>query len=177
MHQPDTPDFEILGKSRGAGTGPSDDATQKAAGSQEHDHGAVPTSYDAGTGRRLGIFAGTFALILLVAFFLVHHIKGRDQTLLETTTAERAEQPPPVDVVKVQLAPPTQMLTLPGETRGWYSSTIYARVNGYLAKWFVDIGDRVKKDQVLATIDTPDLDAQLAAAQALLVAQQAEEKV
>jgi len=69
------------------------------------------------------------------------------------------------------------MLTLPGETRGWYSSTIYARVNGYLAKWFVDIGDRVKKDQVLATIDTPDLDAQLAAAQAQLVAQQAEEKV
>ena len=117
MHQPDTPDFEILGKSRGSATGPSDEATQKAAGSQEHDHGAVPTSYDAGTGRRLGILAGTFALILLVAFFLVHHIKGRDQTLLETTTAERAEQPPPVDVVKVQLAPPTQMLTLPGETR------------------------------------------------------------
>ena len=177
MHQPDTPDFEILGKSRGAGTGPSDDATQKAAGSEEHDHGAVPTSYDAGTGRRLGIFAGTFAIILLVAFFLVHHIKGRDQALLETTTAERAEQPPPVDVVKVQLAPPTQMLTLPGETRGWYSSTIYARVSGYLAKWFVDIGDHVNKDQVLATIDTPELDAQLAAAQAQLVAAQAEEKV
>ena len=90
---------------------------------------------------------------------------------------QRAEQPPPVDVVKVQLAPPTQTLTLPGETSGWYSSTIYARVNGYLGKWFVDIGDRVHKDQVLATIDTPDLDAQLSAAQAQLVAAQAEEKV
>ena len=41
MHQPDTPDFEILGKSRGSATGPSDDATQKAGGAQEHDHGAV----------------------------------------------------------------------------------------------------------------------------------------
>ena len=177
MHQPDTPDFETLGQARGSAADPPDDAAHKAAGSEARDHHGVPTGYDAGTGRRLGIFASTFAIVLLVAFYLVHHSKERDQALLETTTAERAEQPPPVDVVKVELAPPTQMLTLPGETRGWYSSTIYARVSGYLAKWFVDIGDHVKKDQVLATIDTPELDAQLAAAQAQLTAEQAEERV
>ena len=70
-----------------------------------------------------------------------------------------------------------QVLGLPGETRGWYSSLIYARVNGYLAKWFVDIGDRVKKDQILATIDTPDLDAQLEAAQAQEKAAEADVQV
>ena len=60
-------------------------------------------------------------------------------------------------------------------------STIYARVDGYVATWNVDIGDYVKKGQVLATIETPDLDAKLAAAQAkikaskaLVVARQAE---
>ena len=148
-----------------------------AHGLEGHGQGAVPIGHDPGTGRRLSIFAGTFAIILMAAFFVVHHIKGRDQASLAAATAERAEQPPPVDVVNVQLAPPTQTLTLPGETSGWYSSTIYARVNGYLGKWFVDIGDPVHKDQVLATIDTPDLDAQLAAAQAQLVAAQAEEKV
>jgi len=84
---------------------------------------------------------------------------------------------PPVEVIKVELAPPTQVLTLPGETRGWYTSSIYARVSGYVAKWIVDIGDRVTKDQVLATIDTPELDAQLDAGQAQLVASEAEVKV
>ena len=75
------------------------------------------------------------------------------------------------------MAPPTQTLALPGETRGWYSSPLYARVNGYVAKWIADIGDRVKKDQVLATIDTPELDAQLEAGQAQLKASEAEVKV
>jgi multidrug efflux pump subunit AcrA (membrane-fusion protein) len=55
--------------------------------------------------------------------------------------------------------------------------TIYARVNGYVAKLIADIGDRVKKDQLLATIDTPILDAQLEAAQAQLNASETEVKV
>jgi RND family efflux transporter MFP subunit len=61
-----------------------------------------------------------------------------------------------------------QRFTLPGETAAWYTSTIYARVNGYVAQWSVDIGDHVKKGQVMALIDTPELDAQLAAARAQL---------
>ena len=64
-------------------------------------------------------------------------------------------------------------MTLPGETAAWYESTIYARVDGYVATWNVDIGDHVKKGQVLATIDTPDLDAKLAAARAKVKASRA----
>ncbi len=71
-------------------------------------------------------------------------------------------------------SPANQPLTLPGETAAWYRTTIYSRVNGYLNAWNVDIGDRVKKGQVLATIDTPDLDSQLEAAKAELNAAEAE---
>ena len=67
-----------------------------------------------------------------------------------------------------------QDLVLPGQTAAWYETTIYARVNGYVAKWLVDIGDHVKKGQVLATIETPELDAELAAARAQLKASEAQ---
>ena len=69
------------------------------------------------------------------------------------------------------------MLTLPGETAAWYESTLYARVNGYVAKWFVDIGEHVRRGQILATIDTPELDADLTAARAELTAAEAQVKV
>jgi len=63
---------------------------------------------------------------------------------------------------------------LPGETAAWFETTIYARVNGYVAKWLVDIGDHVKKGQLLATIETPELDAELQAARAQLKASEAQ---
>ena len=63
---------------------------------------------------------------------------------------------------------------LPGETAAWFETTIYARVNGYVAKWSADIGDHVEKGQVLATIETPELDAELAAARAELRAAEAQ---
>ncbi|MGC2410578.1 MAG: biotin/lipoyl-binding protein, partial [Methyloceanibacter sp.] len=154
-----------------------DNVCQEGTEFEGQSYATVGTSYNPGTGRRLRMLAGTIAIILAVAFFVVHHIKSRDEALLATATAARAEQPPPVNAVKVQFAPPRQVLTLPGGTRGWYSSTIYARVNGYLAKWFVDIGDHVKSGQVLATIDTPELDAQLDADKAQLNASEAEVKV
>ena len=53
-------------------------------------------------------------------------------------------------------------MVLPGNIQAWYEAPIYARVNGYLKNWFFDFGARVKKGDVLAVIDTPDLDAQLA---------------
>ena len=154
-----------------------DEVTQEDTTFEGQRHTPVATSYDPGTGRWLRVLAVTIAVILAAAFFVVNHVKSRDEALLATVTAARAEQPPPVNVVKVQIAPPTQVLTLPGETRGWYTSSIYARVNGYLAKWFVDIGDHVKTGQALAMIDTPELDAQLDAAQAQVNASEAEAKV
>ena len=97
--------------------------------------------------------------------------------LLIRKPLRRTARHPSVDVVSVNYAPASESVGYPGETRGWYESTIYARVNGYVDKWFVDIGDRVHKGQVLATIETPDLDAQLQAAQHQLVVSQSQVEV
>jgi RND family efflux transporter MFP subunit len=116
-------------------------------------------------------------MVLLIAFLVVHHIRARDESALAATTREMAQTPPSVVAVTVQNATGSQSLTLPGETAAWYTSTIYARVNGYVDKWYADIGDHVHKGQVLASIDTPDLDAQFVAAKAKLNAAEAEVKV
>jgi RND family efflux transporter MFP subunit len=141
---------------------------------EPHDHAPVSTAYAKGTGYGISVTAFILTCGLIAAFFVVQREKQRQETTLAVETAAKAEEAPPVEVIKVDLAPPTQKLTLPGETRGWHSSTIYARVSGYVQKWIADIGDKVKKDQVLATIDTPELDAQLEAAQAQLKASEAE---
>lgn len=64
---------------------------------------------------------------------------------------------------------PGAPLELPARIDAWSRAPIYARVSGYLEKWNVDIGAKVKAGQVLAVIDTPDLDQDLAAARANLV--------
>ena len=67
----------------------------------------------------------------------------------------------------------SRTLTLPGDVAAFYEAPIYARVNGYLHSWSEDIGAQVMEGQVLATIDTPDLDQQLAQAQADLASARA----
>ena len=104
----------------------------------------------AGTGLRMGILALVFAGVLVVGFFFVN--SQRRYTTNELAAATKAEMsgPPPVDVVSASPSPLTQRLVLPGETAAWYDSKIYARVNGYVEKWLVDIGDHVSSGQTLA---------------------------
>src|SRR5271170_7286514 len=106
-------------------------------------------------GRRLRNGVGIFAAVLIVAFLIVHHIRSSHEQSLQDATDDADAQTAAVDVVRAKEAPATDVLSLPGETRAWYESTIYARVTGYAASWKVDIGDSVKKGEVLATIDTP----------------------
>jgi RND family efflux transporter MFP subunit len=125
-----------------------------------------------GVGLKLAVVVLILALALGGGFYYVHHQKDTQEANLADQTGKSAGQSPTVDVINVKPAPSALPLVLPGETRGWYQSVIYARVNGYVGNWTADIGDRVKKGQVLATIETPDLDAQLdAAKQQLAVAQ------
>jgi len=124
--------------------------------------------------QRAALFA---ALILLLGFSIVSIARWHSAHNLARDTSASAASMPTVDVVTVQKAPPEGTLTLPGETAAWYESTIYARVNGYVAKWYVDIGDQVKAGQVLALIDTPELDAEFAAAKAKLNVSQAQTRV
>jgi RND family efflux transporter MFP subunit len=117
------------------------------------------------------------AIMLLLAFLMVHLMKSRAERRLTFETNAAAAALPAVDVVVVRDTSATGTLTLPGETAAWYQSKIYARVSGYVAKWYVDIGDQVKTGQLLALIDTPELDAELAAAKAKLRVSQAQVKV
>jgi RND family efflux transporter MFP subunit len=143
-------------------------------GAAQPDSPGVPTSIARGTGRRMLILAGAAAGVLLVGFFVTYFIRLHSADRLAAATATHAAAPPLVDVVTVRPAPQTDALALPGEAAAWQESTIYARVDGYVGKWFVDIGDHVHEGQVLATIETPTLDAQLVAAQARLRAADAE---
>ena len=127
----------------------------------------------AAVGKNSQRLAAIAAILLLAGYLAVQHLKSRDEKGLATTTLEEVSVAKQVNVIVVKSAPATFPLTLPGQTDAWYESTIYARVNGYVAAWNVDIGDHVNKGQVLATLDTPELDAQLAAARAKLKASQA----
>jgi RND family efflux transporter MFP subunit len=84
---------------------------------------------------------------------------------------------PSVAVITPKVGATTQNLVLPGTVQAWYEAPIYARVSGYLKNWYFDYGAHVKKGDVLAEIETPDLDAQLAAAQAKLNSARAVVKV
>jgi len=84
---------------------------------------------------------------------------------------------PVVALIKPHRGATRQYLVLPGTVQAWYEAPIYARVNGYLKNWYFDYGAHVKKGDLLAEIDAPDLDAQLAAAQAKLNAAKAVVKV
>jgi RND family efflux transporter MFP subunit len=116
-------------------------------------------------------------LVLLIGFAVVFVLKNHDSDQLASRTASDAGAPPLVDVATVKSAAATSQLTLPGETAAWYEATIYARVDGYVGKWFVDIGDHVEEGQLLASIETPELDAELEAARAKLKAASADVQV
>src|ERR1700741_4176840 len=107
---------------------------------------------------------GALLLIALVAGF-VPQFQQR-----QVATADTKELAiPTVAVVSPAVTKPHSGLDLPAEVKPWQEASIFARVNGYLKDWRVDIGAHVKKDQLLAEIDTPELDQQLAQAQSQAV--------
>jgi RND family efflux transporter MFP subunit len=147
------------------------DYAEEITASEAH---AVSARFDPDTGARLRKAALICAAVLGLAFIAVSVDRFLKARGVARATEEAMSAPPLVDVVVAQPLEGLQRLVLPGQTAAWHASTIYARVNGYVGKWFVDIGDRVKAGQVLALIETPDLDAQLAAAEAQLQAGRAQ---
>ena len=82
------------------------------------------------------------------------------------TAAPDASDRLPVAVVHPQRADASQNVTFPGNVQAFVETPIYARTAGYLTKWYVDIGGKVKAGQLLALIDTPEVDQQLRQAEA-----------
>jgi RND family efflux transporter MFP subunit len=88
--------------------------------------------------------------------------------MAETRLQESARSSaiPYVEVVSPKASADADEIALPGSTSAFNDTPIYARTSGYVKQWYVDIGARVKKGQLLATIETPELDQQLQQARA-----------
>jgi RND family efflux transporter MFP subunit len=126
------------------------------------------------TGKR-GLLAFFALLGVLVAAAVAGGIVPRlaRQRALVAAAENGAEQRPVVDTAMARPAPSRFDLDLPGDMQPIVDSPIFARVDGYLKTRLVDYGDRVRKGQLLAEIDTPELDQQLAQARATLSESQA----
>lgn len=109
-----------------------------------------------------------------VLFFGIFSRRKADASL-RAVNAEMAVTS--VSVVQPKRAAPAQEIILPGSIQPFISSPIYARTDGYLKKWYFDIGSHVKAGQLLATIQAPEVDEQLAQARSTLATAQANLKL
>jgi RND family efflux transporter MFP subunit len=116
---------------------------------------------------------GAAIALIAVAALLVSGIlsRVRARTTLKAETAQVAITP--VSVVSPKQSAPAEEIILPGNVQPFITSPIYARTNGYLKKWYFDIGAHVKKGQLLAVIETPEVDQQLQQARSNLMTAQA----
>ncbi len=111
--------------------------------------------------RPLRRWLGAAIAIIAVAALLVSGIlsRVRARTTLKAETAQVALTP--VSVVSPKQSAPAEEIILPGNVQPFITSPVYARTNGYLKKWYFDIGAHVKQGQLLAVIETPEVDQQL----------------
>jgi RND family efflux transporter MFP subunit len=112
-------------------------------------------------------------VVVVVAALLVSGIvsRVRAQKTLKAETAQVALTS--VSVVSPKQTAPAEEIILPGNVQPFITSPVYARTNGYLKKWYFDIGAHVKKGQLLAVIETPEVDQQLQQARSNLSTAQA----
>lgn len=115
-------------------------------------------------------------LVLLVVFGIIFVLgflpRLRDQRITQGLARKEATALPEVDVVAARHSTSQSDLELPGTTTGLVEAPIYARASGYIFKRYVDIGDRVHTNQLMALIDAPDLDQQVDQARGTLLQSQ-----
>ncbi|HXL70344.1 MAG TPA: efflux RND transporter periplasmic adaptor subunit [Rhizomicrobium sp.] len=122
--------------------------------------------------KRAAIASGVIiGLIILIGVYI--RLSQASSVSSWTTEADI----PTVSLVSPIASRKNQSLLFPGTLEAFYDANIYARVPGYVHAWYQDIGAHVKKDQLLATIDTPELDQQITQAHADLGAAQAAQKL
>ena len=119
---------------------------------------------------------GWIAIAIIAAAFVAALVWGVLPRLEATAALKketRALNIPTVSVIKPKAGNPARELVLPGNMQAFVDTPIYARTNGYLKHWTADIGAHVKTGQLLAEIDTPEVDDQLHQARADLATAEA----
>ena len=104
-----------------------------------------------------------YLLLVVVVFgaFAAYGIFDRSQSEADLATWTDKQAVPSVDLVSAKLATEGAHITLPADIEAFYTAPIHSQVSGYVKMWYRDIGARVKKGELLATIDAPELDQQL----------------
>jgi RND family efflux transporter MFP subunit len=134
--------------------------------------GDVPPS--GGRGPLLKWFLILFLVFAILGLYSFSQKRASHRVLAEQTDRMAV---PYVALVHATPINGTSDLVLPGNIQSYVDSPIYARTNGYLKKWYKDIGSKVSQGELLAEIDTPEVDAQLAQARADLATAQANVKL
>ncbi len=135
-----------------------------------------PTEHrPTGSRRKLGISA--VVAVIAVLLVVVTGIRAREDASVKLREWTDDQAIPTVAVVLPDPKALSATIDLPGRLEAYYRAPIFARVNGYLKSWSVDIGARVKAGEVIAEIEAPDLDQQLMQARADLASQQASAKL
>src|ERR1700722_18619953 len=100
-------------------------------------------------------------LLVAVVCLVFWRVQARLRVQAELIPVATESNQIPVAVMHPIRSATDQDLTLPGNVQAYVETPIYARTNGYLKHWNVDIGGKVKEGQLLATIDTPEIDQEL----------------
>jgi RND family efflux transporter MFP subunit len=131
----------------------------------------VPGARHDGNARRLFVAASVVVFVIVFAIFNGIHSRAKAEANLQGLT--QASAIPVVEVVHPSVGANGQEIALPGNAQAFNDTPIYARTSGYVDHWYVDIGAHVRQGQLLALIQTPELDQQLEQARADLKTAQA----
>lgn len=159
---------------------PIDINTDSTAQSTEYTGTAVAPAAHTETvvEERRDIPAGAWIAIVVVVILLgaaiVYGIAARHSDEHKLDAASAASSVLPVSVTHAAVTGSTSEIQLPGNTQAFNDTPIYARTAGYLKQWFFDIGAHVQKGQLMAVIETPEVDQQLQVAEANLKSAQAD---
>ena len=139
--------------------------TEEAVKQAEPERGNA--SHESRPRSKHGVLITVIALVIIAAVVvggIVPRLRAKEA--LKKTTYDLAV--PTVNVARPKQGAPQTEIVLPGNMQAFTDSPIFARTNGYLKKWYVDIGGRVKAGQLLAEIETPEVDQQLQQARSQL---------
>jgi RND family efflux transporter MFP subunit len=123
-----------------------------------------PPKLPPATPRKALLFIGVVVLVLALAGIVAMVMRIHDSHVLADETQQNAV--PTVAVVHPTAEKPDEGLVLPGTLQAYVESPIYARTNGYLLRWYKDIGSHIRQGDLLADIDTPEVDQELMQARA-----------